>query len=95
MSELATDTRARIIAEVCARVTAGETISGIFREKPEGWPDRATFWRWVRAVPAFRDEVYDAMEFRADVWSEEMLRIALDDKTMDADAKRIAIDVLK
>lgn len=60
---MATDasvTRAAVVDQVCARLTAGESVAAIFREPGIDWPHFTTFWRWLR-----QDEELNALVIAA------------------------------
>ncbi len=60
MTPIDSDTRARIIDEICGRLVAGESVAAIFRDPGDGWPHFTTFWRWLRQDEALSAQVAEA-----------------------------------
>ncbi len=58
--KVASDTRVAIVAEVCDRLVAGESVAAIFRDPGPNFPNYVTFWRWLRDDPEADKQVADA-----------------------------------
>lgn len=56
----ASDTRARIVNDVCDRLIGGESVAEIFRMPGAEYPHFTTFWRWLRQSPDLDQLVSDA-----------------------------------
>lgn len=54
---VATDTRVAIVAAVCDRLVAGESVHAIFRDPGPDFPNYVTFWRWLRDDPELDKQV--------------------------------------
>lgn len=75
MREDATSTRARIVADVCGRITTGQSVALCFREPGDDYPDEATFWRWL-AADAELDAAYERATIRrAEIQAQEVVEI--------------------
>jgi hypothetical protein len=69
-----------IAGTICERIADGESLRSICSQ--EGFPHKATVFRWLASNEAFRDQYAHAREAQAERWSDELLDIA-DDGTND------------
>jgi hypothetical protein len=68
---------AEIVAEICGRISAGESVHAIFRSPGEGYPAVwSTFWRWLQGNDEFERLYNVATEQRAELYAEEIASIA-------------------
>lgn len=72
----ATSMRARIIDDVCGRIISGESVSQCFASKGEGYPDEATFWRWLAADETLDAQYERATIRRAEIQAQEVVNIS-------------------
>lgn len=75
MSEHVSDTRAQIVASICARIAEGESVRAVFRERCEGYPTEQTFWRWIAADDEVRKQFDAAQRTRSEVYAERITDI--------------------
>lgn len=80
-----------IAAEVCSRISRGETIQNI--EQEEGMPSHVTLWNWRRAHPDFDLMFQKAREDQVHSWADQIVGMmdaaAPDDYTLDFDDPQI------
>lgn len=69
-------TRARIVGEVCARISAGESVRAIFKTPSDHWPSEVTFWRWLHADADLNAAYESATAKRGERYAEEITDIA-------------------
>lgn len=69
-----------VIAEICDRISGGESLVSICQD--EHMPSTMSVFRWLAADDSFRDRYARAREAQADALAEELLAIA-DDATND------------
>ncbi len=69
-----------IADRICERLADGESLRRICRD--DGYPDKATVFRWLGVNPTFRDQYARSREAQADALFDEILDIA-DDGTND------------
>lgn len=81
-----TDYTPEIAAEICERLSAGQTLLHIVED--DAMPSRASVYRWLDVDKEFRDSYARARERGAHTLAEETLRIA-DDSTRDRIAGEI------
>ena len=74
----ARDTRARasLVAEICERLSQGESLTGVFDKPKPGYPNIVTFWRWTRDDPEVCKLYDDATAARSERYAEEIAAIA-------------------
>lgn len=75
-----------LAAVICARMSEGETLSDICRS--EGFPDRASVFRWEKAHDDFCNALARAREAQAHRWAEQLLEIADDGQNDFMERKR-------
>ena len=90
----ARDERSETVAAVCGRVSAGESVAGIFRQPEAGYPSVVTWWRWVAEDESIREAYIVALQARAAQNAEEIVEIA-DRGDLEPDDKRVRIDARK
>jgi hypothetical protein len=65
-----------IAGTICERIADGESLRSICSQ--EGFPHKATVFRWLASNEAFRDHYARAREAQADALFDEILEIADD-----------------
>jgi hypothetical protein len=66
-----------LCAEICRRISEGETMQAILKDP--GMPAWTTVHDWRHADESFRQALARAREQQAEVWAEEMLSISDDE----------------
>jgi hypothetical protein len=66
-----------LCAEICRRISEGETMQSILKES--GMPGWTTVHDWKQADESFRQALTRAREQQAEVWAEEIMSIYDDD----------------
>jgi hypothetical protein len=59
---------------ICERISSGDSLRTICSE--DGFPDKATVFRWLAADVEFRDQYACAREVQAECYAEEIVTIA-------------------
>jgi len=73
----------KIFNEICFRISEGESLREIFeKSKKKEYPDRVTFYDWLRSDEEKHNRYARAMELRALLFVDEILEIS-DDKSND------------
>jgi len=80
-------------AEICRRLTEGESLKAICRD--EGMPCYATVLNWARAVPAFGDAYAMARRLATDALFDEAREIALSTRPGTVWADRLRFDIIR
>jgi hypothetical protein len=80
-------------AEICRRLTEGESLKAICRS--EGMPCYSTVLNWARAVPAFGDAYAMARRLAADALYDEAREIALSVKPGTVWADRLRFEIIR
>ena len=82
---------------ICERLASGESLRSICRD--ETMPPQSTVFRWLHAVPRFREQYTRARECQQDAMAEEILAIAddgINDTYVDDDGSpRVDNDVIQ
>lgn len=78
-----------MVAEICRRLSEGETLSSICRD--EAMPNFSTVYRWEQEDDEFRKVSARAREVGCDALAEECIAIA-DEKDVDPATKRVRVD---
>jgi len=81
-----------IAAEILKRLAGGETLRKIC--KTEGMPDHSTVVLWCNQDPDFANQYARARSEGLDVMAEDIVEIS-DDKTDDANSRRVRVDARK
>ncbi len=66
-----------LCAEICRRISEGETMQAILKEP--GMPGLTTVHDWKKADESFRQALMRAREQQAEVWAEEIMSISDDE----------------
>ena len=66
-----------LCAEICRRISEGETMQAILKDP--GMPAWTTVHDWKQADESFRQALMRAREQQAEVWAEEIMSISDDD----------------
>jgi hypothetical protein len=66
-----------LCAEICRRISEGETLTNICRDP--GMPSWVTVHDWTKSDESFRQAVIHAREAQAVVWAEDVVNISDDD----------------
>ena len=83
----------QVIADaICEALADGRSLRSICKD--EGMPAKSTVFKWLAAVPAFADQYARAREAQADSHADDIIDIS-DDKTLDANDKRVRIEARK
>ena len=85
-----TDYTEELAADVCVRLSDGESLKGICSD--EDMPHRSTVFRWLGANQAFRDMYARAREEQADSLADEIVSIADEECTMVRSSKHSTKD---
>lgn len=83
--------RADLMTRICARISKGESLTKICKEK--GVPDFSTIMRWLADSDELRDQYAGAREASADFYADEIVEIA--DTEADPNRARVRIDARK
>lgn len=65
-----------VVAEVCARICAGDSVRAIFTDAPADYPCVVTWWRWIGADADIRAAYDSAITARSEKFAEEIVAIA-------------------
>lgn len=77
---------------ICGLLSDGMSLRSICRD--ESMPSVPTVFKWMRDYPEFLNQYARAKGESADAMTEDILEIA-DDKTEDANSRRVRIDARK
>jgi len=80
-------------AEICRRLSEGETLIAICRG--EGAPKYATVLRWLRVLPEFADAYAEARQLAADYLFDEAREVALASRPATVWVDRLKFDVIR
>lgn len=80
-------------AEICRRLTGGESLIGICRD--EGMPHYSTVLNWARAIPEFGEAYGEARRLAADYLFDEAREIAVATTPKTERADRLRFDILR
>lgn len=75
-----TDYTEELAADICVRLSEGESLKGICAG--DDMPNRATVFRWLAVHEAFRDMYARAREEQADTLADEIVSISDEECTM-------------
>lgn len=78
--------------DICNRICEGESLNSICKEK--GMPSKGVFLGWTNKDQTLADQYARSMEQRAELYAEEIIRIA-DDNNIDVHRARLMVDSRK
>lgn len=80
-----TDYNQEIVANICERLSLGESLREICRD--DNMPGKSTVMRWLHAHEEFRDQYARAREAQAEHWADEIIEIS-DDGSNDWETRQ-------
>lgn len=78
--------------DICKRICEGESLNSICKEK--GMPSKGVFLGWTNDDKDLADQYARSMEQRAELYAEDIIRIA-DDESLDINRARLMVDSRK
>lgn len=88
-----TDYNQSIADEICERLSEGESLRNICREK--GMPSKAAVFRWLGKFPEFSDQYARAREDQAENFADELINISDEATPENAQVAKLQIDTRK
>lgn len=75
--------RVDVAAEVCARISAGDSVREIFSGPADDYPSVSTWWKWIGTDPEVRAAYDAAVLARGEKYAEEIAAIADEQPPME------------